>query len=215
MIRPLLLHYANADPSYVATRKAFYDLKKRLLYRHGTCLATEWQRIRKECWGPNLDDCPAPHWCSVCGGTGIYDETWHALQVWSWGSYTFHVPVEVSEASWRFPHPEQPDIEGYIWHASVGYAGGEARLWLYLLCREWGLFWRELTATCRYGRYVWPLLLLQRIVYPLARAWDNRKQRCWECAARVWVWRRRKGLCPYCRAHAIPRGDSDSEEIPF
>ena len=158
----ILLHYANARPPY--RRVEFYALKDRLLRRFARQAGTHWQCIRKKCWGPyGLDGgiygrigCQGAE-CPNCDGKGIYLERWIQLEVWQWGSYTFHHPIE--SYGWPDPHPEMPDIFGYIRHVGVSYERSKkARLLLYLLSGAWRLLWLELKDD-------WPELRKRRFTY--------------------------------------------------
>lgn len=196
-----LLHYANTAPPLVG-RAAFYELKTKLLARHGTRDGHDWQQVVRPCWGPmrvwgDEGACPGEK-CSRCGGTGIYNERWYCLDRWTWGRYTFHCPRDLSPVNHR---PDQPNIVGIIEHPHYGRAANEALLWLYLLCGEWCLLWQQLRSTSCRGRYWWPLLNLQRVTMSLCLLLSQR--RCF-CGRWYSTWGTGWRICQQCRRYHEP-----------
>ena len=134
---PFLLHAANRnikthDGEYLF---AFYEIKDKILKKHGIVLGYDIQHIKgKQCWS--------------CGGTGQhakygyngkiydYDDCYHCMRGWyklpmwiclhriSYGKYIFHKPLKkeqhfgnpFTEESMGFKVTERPVIEGYIEH---------------------------------------------------------------------------------------------------
>lgn len=153
-----LLLWANSSPP-LTTRREFYDLKRRILKRHGVIAGQLLQEITRECWGYYGRDCGPK--CGKCGGTGIYSRKWVYLGKWTMSGLSFLVP-ELTD----YPPPDARravDIHGRVEHMDYGLLSGEAGLWLYLLTGEFRLFWRELSSHhyCRPGW--WPLLNVQKL----------------------------------------------------
>lgn len=206
-----LLHYANASPP--SCRTEFYRMKERLLKRYGTFCGHDLQEIRKECWGEleRNDDWYDRSWlgctgasCRRCGGTGVFDIRWVRLQRWTWGKYTFHIPDGETRKPPDMPTPNL--IRGLIEHPNYGRASNEAVLWLYLLFDR-RLFWRSITGWCCYGRYFYPLTILQRIAMPLR--WRLSWQRCL-CGKLFFTWGSGWQICRKCRSRS-----RDREDVPF
>lgn len=203
-----LLHYANANPPFTH-RARFYDLKDKLLRKHGTFRGHEIQEIKKLCWGeishynswgdPVYHNCnPA---CGRCGGTGIFDIRWIRLERWEWGRYVFHIPVDDTRVP---PDPKSVSIHGRIEHPNYRRLSNEALLWLYLLCGEWGVLWKALRSWSCCGWYWWPMSNLQRLVmrFRMKLNW----QRC-SCGRPYLAWGSGWLICKRCRR--------EPEEIPF
>lgn len=219
-----LLHCANASPPMVR-RKEFYALKDRLMRRFGEQQAgNHVQEIEKECWGPYREGCPGAG-CRRCGGSGIFDHFFVELEVWQWGRWRFHRPLR---RTWS-PPVSPPHIKGYIRHGKTWLDGSEARLWLYLVCGEWRLWWRTLRASRRSPRWwqpmLWPMLSLQALIWDVDHKLGIRRvdhklgiRRCQDC-------RKVRAFCkgyPYrCRPCWLalfrrpPRIVADAEELPF
>lgn len=195
-----LLHYANARPPVFS--RDFYDLKTRLLHRFAEFRGHEIQEILKECWGGYHTGCGPK--CTRCGGTGVFDLFWVRLERWQWGRYVFHCP-----AGRTCIKPASVQIRGRIEHAKYGRASNEALLWLYLLTGEWRLLWRSLPSSRMSGRYAWPMLTLQRVIFPV-RVWLRWRK----CSCGKWFPTRGSGwlVCRKCRWRKATGTD---EEIPF
>jgi len=210
-----LLLWANARPPLIH-RREFYALKTALCRRYAQPDGLDLQHIVKPCWGrggeqgDTCTDCR----CRKCNGTGIYDEYYIQLKRWRWNQFVFHEPLPGQR---RDIAPEQaawPIIEGYIRHQGYGRLSNEAVLWLYLLTGSWHLFWREMTSTCCFGRYGYPLLLLQRVCWSLRKVSTIRQ--CFYCHRR-YLSRRGWQICRRCRS--TPRRaamvSNDEDALPF
>lgn len=201
-----LLHLANARPPF--SRAEFYALKEKLLSKYGRFAGHDLQIIEKQCygdgWWKDEGGTPCGPTCTRCGGTGLYDVRWHRLERWEWLGYVFHRPVDSTSvrpsgnpASW---------IRGRIEHANHGRKSDEACLWLYILCGEWNMLWRELKGCYRYGFYAYPLLILQKIVFKVS---DKLQRRTCFCGKRFNTWGSGWQSCGSCRRKTI------QSAIPF
>ena len=147
-----ILHIANSDPPS-RYRREFYAVKDRVLKRFGLPECNDLQHIIKPCWRcdgtgtfrgydngirwVNFD----PFKCRKCGGSGVYDEFWVALEGWSLGRYRFHRPryrtrSQADPQLTRFaPGPLFDNgalIEGHIVHDRHRRAGLCANLLFFL-----------------------------------------------------------------------------------
>ena len=203
-----LLHYANASPPMM--RAEFYALKERLLRKYGTLDGGDVQEIRKECWGPrawrdewgDYDYRGCSKDCTRCGGTGVFDIRWVWLERWRWGKYVFHRPAGET----RIPNDAPITIRGRIQHPDYGRGSNEAALWLYLLCGEWRLLWRSIRGSCCCGRYWWPFLNVQRVLFKVRMKLG--RQKCW-CGRRFFHWGTGWQVCKRCRK------ERTTADIPF
>lgn len=203
-----LLHYANAEGS--TRHSQFYALKDRLLRKYGEFRGHELQEIKKDCWGDQYDDWGDRYGCGpkcrACGGSGVFDIRWVRLEIWHWQGFVFHRP----DGDTRIPPaPSQVRIKGIIQHPKYGLKSSEARLWLYLLCGEWGLLWRSLRGSSFCRPRFWPMLNLQRIIMPTAMFFHRRT--CW-CGGRYWTFGSGWQICGKCRKEREARVD---DGIPF
>ncbi len=205
-----LLHIANANPPHPS--REFYSLKERLLNRYGRLADWEWQEIRKECWGPWGDrygeriGCQGAK-CPRCGGTGVFDVRWVLLERWEWCGYVFHRPVPERDTRTK---PERPvAIVGRIEHRNYGHKSREAALWLYLLCGEWRLFWRTMTASSACNPGWLPLCRVNKMAMRTSMWLSWRK--CW-CGKWFPTWGSGWMCCRKCRK---PSTANEIEDIPF
>jgi hypothetical protein len=207
-----LLSIANTKPPII-DRPDFYDLKQRICERYGRFVGHDLQEIVKECWGPWEADqfgerspigCRGTA-CRVCGGTGAFDVRWVSLESWAIGRRIFHRPSGDTRIR---PDPSSVTIHGLVKHRDYGRGADEARLWLYLLCGEWELLWRQMTIVHCCGWYWWPLLNVQRIASNIALRFHI--ERCVQCKMRFISGRARRCYCRECRSQA-----QSSSEIPF
>lgn len=197
-----LLHYANSSPPCNQTE--FYALKERLLNRYGKLTDYQVQEIRKDCWGEwnrygDRDGCTGAK-CRRCGGTGVFSVRWFYLEKREWCGFTFHRPSRE-----LYKEVGAVEIVGRIEHKDYGRVAKEAALWLYLLTGEWRLLWQAMQASRCCGRFLWPLLNVQRIVFEIA----INSRTCWRCRKRIWS--RQHAACKACRKVMA----SEPEEIPF
>lgn len=203
-----LLHYSNADPPH--WRKAFYDIKNRLLRRYGTFRGHELQEIRKECWGPREWDHGWCEWkylgcagktCIACDGTGLFDIRWVRLERWEWCGYVFHRPDGDTRIQ---PNPENEGykrrIIGRIEHPEYGRKPREAVLWLLLLTGEWRRLWYALSTSRSCGRHLWPLLNVQAVTMEVSMFLSWR--RCY-CGRRYPTWGTGWQICKRCRNRPV------------
>ena len=213
MIRPLLLHLANSRPPSVHSRE-FYDFKRLLLMKRGRRVGEDVQEIIKPCYGRrggeygDFDGCTKRPDCR-CRGTGIFDRRRYYLQRWQWGGFIFHCPVDV----WGgFAH-HKITITGRIKHKDYGRLSYEAAFWLYLLSGQFRLFWRTFRGSCCYGPYLYPLLNLQRLIFPLT--WRLRRERCIYCDRRFFSWGSGWCVCNGCRRRRTENEVENMDEVPF
>lgn len=207
-MKRILLHYANASPPS-CYRQDFYAIKRRLLERHATPDGEDVQHIVKKCYGRDWDEgCTHDARCK-CGGTGIFDERWITLKRWRWGRYVFHSPLDGFVMPGKVPCRV---IEGYVRHANYGRASGEALLWLYLLCGEWRMLWRQLRASHACGWYWWPMLNVQRAVMNLSM--KLRWHRC-HCGRAFPPWGHGWLVCPKCREPSRGPMAVTVDDLPF
>jgi hypothetical protein len=131
-----LLHHANR---YTKSQN-FYDIKTKLLKKHGTLIGYDYQFIDgKECWscdgtgvykGYSYSTGPFKEWCYKCGGTGWYiKDHWNSLAIYNFGKYSFHLPMGRQFVK---PAPGAKIIDGYISHDS-SYWSRFARIVIFLL----------------------------------------------------------------------------------
>lgn len=211
MIRPLLLHLANSSPPGIY-RQEFYALKQRLLEKHGEPDGYDTQEIVKECWG---------HWSATeygvhigcsrspscrCGGTGIFSRRIIGLERWCWGRFNFHRPID------RIPNA-LITIRGRIQHRKYGRVSNEATLWLYLLCGEFRLLARHMSATCSLGAYCFPMLLLNRAWFWVAHHINRRE--CIYCRKRFFTLGTGWCVCWKCQKMGKTGAEPIDEPIPF
>ena len=204
-----LLHYANASPPW--NSQDFYSLKSRLLNRHARFCGHDLQEIRKKCWGYRDWDSDYQDYmgcagatCKKCGGTGLIDIRWVRLQRWEFCGYVFHCP----DGDTRVPPPIGTKlIIGRIEHANYGRASSEAVLWLYLLCGEWRLLWKELRSSRACGWTWWPLLNVQKVAMELSMMF--RWQRCF-CGRMYPTWGSGRQVCRRCWNRPVTY-----DEVPF
>lgn len=156
-----LLWRANTHVSLY--RNEFYELKDRLLKKHGKLVGTDWQHIVHVCWS--------------CGGTGVYDylengedvtcyrcnrgiyaEFWVELERWEWCGRVFYRPKRKCLSP---PMAPCEIIEGKIKHSEVKHHR-ESLLWLTLLTDR-RLWWRIMRTSWERSRM--PLSLLNRLVF--------------------------------------------------
>ena len=215
-----LLHVANTDTG-PALRTEFYDLKERLLKKHGRFVGHQIQEIKKPCWGPwgneygERQGCLGEK-CPHCGGTGVFDLRWVRLERWEWGGFVFHRPAGDTRTI-PSPYPPRDMILGRIQHRKYGLGANEARLWLFLLCGEFRLWWRDMRSHAACGWQWWPLTNLQRLTMRLGM-WFHRGT-C-SCGRRYFTSRGGMYAC-YCRRceRAMQQRAADLyeevEEVPF
>jgi len=205
-----LLHLANSDPP--VHQSEFYELKKRLLYKHGTYDGDDIQHIVDKCWGYYSHKYdhgePCGPSCRKCGGTGIFVEKWFVLRRYTWHGYSFHVPNHR-----LYRAPEYPvTITGKVRHKDYNHmVTGEACLWLYLLCGEWSLFKRLMTGSRVCAWTVMPLLNLQKICMELNLRF--KRNRCYSCRRKFWPGKRNWQICRGCRRQQELACDND--DVPF
>lgn len=120
-----LLHWANTSPP-ILDDKGFYRMKTRLLEKYGTKIGVDVQHILKPCW--NCEK--GCYKCNTYGiGGGVWDEFWSYLDLYTLGSYRFHVPRERV----RKEPKEDITVEGFIRHKPPNfYLYSEAFYWLAL-----------------------------------------------------------------------------------
>lgn len=215
-----LLHYANADTG-ATYRQEFYALKERLLRRYGRFDGHQIQEIKKLCWGPwgheygERAGCKGEG-CPHCRGTGVFDIRWVRLERWVWQGYVFHRPVDDTRII-PSPYPPANMIHGRIEHPRYGRGANEARLWLYLLCGELRLFWKDWTSHAYCGWSWWPLTNMQRAVMNLSMHFHVARCRC----GRRYFANRRGNYhcsCPRCERESDRRAREfygEVEDIPF
>lgn len=215
-----LLRLANAAPPH-CHRDEFYQLKDRILRRHGRLVGHDWQEITRECYG--CDGAGQVYGspglvlrCVRCDGTGVYDRFWVKLERWELAGRVFHRPAG---RTWK--RPEEPvSIVGYVRHADVGRAGKEACLWLALLLDR-GLFVRLMGSSCACGpTWRYPLVSLQKVWFRLAMECKRiRKRRCVTCGGlfRQGPFRARRSICYQCRRceRDWERRAAVADDIPF
>ncbi len=120
----------NSDPPH-QLRDKFYSIKNKLLKRFGKRVGQDLQHIYKECWHCNYwacDDCEQFDACCKCLGTNIYRQFWSRLDVYQFGRFRFHLPVER-----LYKDPGEPvTIKSYIQHEERGnyFLRMELLLWL-------------------------------------------------------------------------------------
>lgn len=168
-----LLHLANSDPPSVG-RREFYAMKDRLLVRWGTRAGEDTQRIVDKCWSCDGTGRYADtgNQCRRCFD-GVYSERWVRLARWTLGGCPFHSVIgRVFE-----PPGTTPTIEGRVRHKSYGMASTESLLWLALVFDR-RLFLRQMGGTYHCGRTLYPLCLLQKLAWHVARFWERFRRRC-------------------------------------
>ena len=174
-----LLHYANSRPPYCGA-ESFYQLKAKLLQKHGIRLDDQYQKIIKECWGDRFDEWGDRYGCgpdcTACGGTGIYLIKYFKLEHWEWQGYLFHSnPVRVWPHHFDYELPIS--LEGKVKHKEYRHhLCRESRLWLYLLCGEWAKLWHAMTTSCCARVFPWPLLTIQWAIFNVRhefRSWSG------------------------------------------
>ncbi len=198
----MLLHYANASGAGLE----FYALKGWLLERYAQRDGEDVQEIVKKCWGPGdwydpespVKGCPGEG-CKHCGGSGIYDRKITVLNRWRWCGYVFH-----TIGTWPPKQQATITIRGYVRHEQYGMKAVEARIWLYVLCGEWRMFWREISGHRYLGWYCWPMLNVARVLSVIINHWPRRFE-CW-CGRRYWkTWTSGWCICPKCRRESDRR----------
>jgi hypothetical protein len=214
-----LLWLANARMQRCSLRFEAYQVKDRILRRHGHLVGHDIQHIVKRCYdcggaGEYEDGCR----CYRCSGTGVFDEFWVRLERWEFAGRIFHRPID------RMSRPRfrdgRPVIEGRIAHAHVADgAGDEAILWLLLFYdrRAWR---RLMRSSVRWTERVGPMLWLQWAWWK-ARMYANRlrPRSCHHCGrsfVRPFKWQGSYFLCFACadmRARG-PLVDAD-DDLPF
>ncbi len=217
---------------------SFYALKDRILAAHGTLLAGyDAQHVVKKCykceegrisqgefivhgqiWRPKGSVCPR------CGGSGIFDEFWVALEVYRLGRHEFHKPVyrvhdrEGFEAIIREKGiTPRIHFEGLIRHEAPRFRlGYEAGWWLVLLFAPKDLrsYWFGMTWIA--GAFL-PLLLVNNLIF----FWNNsiaphlkavRRRLCWhEFDTDVWAFTA-YDCCKKCGAE---RWQIDGDDSPY
>ena len=217
-LKAMLLHYANASPPSCG-RAEFYAVKDKLLQRYAASDGVDVQEISKPCYGELhwYDEgefrviTPCGKDCHRCGGTGIYDIRWVALERFRWYGRTYHIPRGDTRI-----RPEKPaDIVGLVKHTDYGKGSDEARLWLYLLCGEWRLLWQQLRASYYCGWHAWPLLNLQWVVFKWCLFWNRRILHCTCCGRRFLRLGRYCPVCRKCQRLQTIAEDLDINELPF
>jgi hypothetical protein len=153
-----VLHYANANPPFLAERE-FYAIKDRLLEQYGQPDGHDVQRIEYACW-----NCDGSTWCNKCGGTGIYNEKWIMLERFNFGRFQFHRPVP--EFKFWPKLKGLPTIEGKVQHANYGRLSDECALWLFLLFDR-VTFWPLMRWRCKIHPGFYPLLNIQKACFYL------------------------------------------------
>lgn len=200
-----LLHLANSNPP--CPSDDFYDLKKKLLQKYGTCQGSLIQQINRECYGyynPNWCDyegCIGTD-CLKCNGSGVFDSTYHRLIKWEWCRYSFLIPDE-----WKWIDRGEklfPDIVGRVEHKVKSYRmAREAHFWLYLLAGEWGMLRNEFDGSHHVQCRLWPMLNLQRAWAKIYRPYKElrklvRGRHCFCCGKKYYLEHDMHGHCKAC-----------------
>jgi len=204
-----LLHIANRHPPYLH-RTEFYELKDRILKRHGSIVAYDTQHIVNECWGYyDAGSCQGAA-CRKCGGSGVFQEKWVALERWHFGRYTFHRPWTVVYVKPALA----ASIEGRIQHGGDARDSMEAAMWLALLVDRplfRALFFRHGRSLTPGPR---PLLVLSAWIYELRSAVRAVcPRRCEQCLDMFLQKELTGGLCSVCFASRFT--PPEFEDIPF
>ena len=160
-----LLDVANDDPPTLE-RRAFYDLKRRLLARYATPDGVDVQYIEDECYG-----CDG-RGCGRCTN-GVYRTRFNELKRWRWGVHSFHTWERQIPAP-----PTVPQIKGRVQHRRPrrGHISAEAWYWLALLCDR-PAFWRSWGHTGHLGKRYTPLVVLGTLRYQLRWALHRARAR--------------------------------------
>jgi hypothetical protein len=214
-----LLALANARAGGMTLhRRAFYDLKDRLLRRFGTRDGEDVQRIVKACWGYEADGRCLGASCRRCGGSGVWEKRLIRLERWALGGRVFHRPADtVYGAAWE----ARVTIDGYVRHAEVPLRdSAEAALWLALLFDR-RLFCAMLRSS-RFLTWTWrhPLLAVQSVAFELRTgvlALLPARRGCWDCS-RTFFARGAAVRCRRCaRAFAATYGApfAADDDLPF
>lgn len=175
-----LLRSANSAPP-VFFRAAFYDLKGRLLQKHGVYERYLTQEVVKDCWSCDGRGHFRSGQCWSCDGTGYYSRWYHLLIEYSLCGRQFLVPVESSRDLLPTAWPAV-SIHGKTSPTPSRFSR-EALLWLALLCDR-SLFlkmWRS-----RSGDIQGPLTALRYLDVRLS-CWQSQSKRAWRSNYEGWL----------------------------
>ena len=206
-----LLAQANSNPPDGEYRSLFYNVKTRLLERHGCQIGEDWQHIVKRChscdglgwWGGHLHHGGEP--CYRCK-SGIYDEFWVRLERWKIAGSVFHIPRERVRYE---PAVSKVNIEGLIEHDDFGEPE-EAAMWLFLFFDRKTFFrimrdrhYRLLVP----ANFRTPLLLMKRCLDRVRRIWRAcfpKRKRCPVCFRSMWRWNKGEYCSRKCFDEGVP-----------